>query len=286
MGTKVKMTDSELQAIADMMVEATEVEGGMKALAAIIAPPIEQEIDRREITSLLLTKIDLPASEAAKFQMAGEGVKATWISADGEVCEDTIKKDEVEFPIGRLATNPMVDISVLKHGNVGTLADILKKAGKKIRVTLDTRTVAVLSAAVPVANTIECSGGKLTKDAFSAAEAFIEDQELPVKYILMRGARVKDMAGWELDPVTERELVLKGIFKRFNGAEIIASATMNANEVILIGDDEVGKYAIRQKLTTQPIEVPLKFKTGWLAWLEAAIGVTNPGILAKVTITT
>jgi hypothetical protein len=285
MGTKVKMTDSELQAIADMMVEATEVEGGMKALAAIIAPPIEQEIDRREITSLLLTKIDLPASESAKFQMAGEGIHATWISADGDVCEDDIKGDEVEFPIGRLASNPMVDISVLKHGNVGTLADILKKAGKKIRIAVDTRTISVLSAAVPAANIIECSGGKLTEDAFSQAESFIEDQELPVKYILMRGARVKDMAGWELDPVTERELVLKGIFKRFNGAEIIASATMNANEVILIGDDEVGKYAIRQKLTTQPIEVPLRFKTGWLAWLEAAIGVTNPGILAKIVIT-
>lgn len=286
MGKKVIMTDAEQEELGALLIVCAESgKEGLDAIAAFVAGPIEKEVDRREITSLLLTKLDLPVSEPAKFQMAGEGIKATWISADGDVCESNIKGDEVEFPIGRLATNPMVDISVLKHGNIGSLADIMKKAGKKIRLALDTRCLSLLSAAVPVANTVECSGGKLTKEAMAKARTFIEDQELAVKYILMRGARAEDMEGWELDQQTLREMQLKGIFKIYNGAEIIFSATMAADEVILIPDEEVGKYAIRQKLTTQAIDVPLKFKTGWLAWLEAAMGITNPAILAKIVIT-
>lgn len=284
MGTKSVMTVAEQEEVGKLIAQAYE-EGDLKAIAAIVAPPIELEISRREITSLLLTKVDLKAGEPATFQMAANNITAKWISKDGDVCESEVKGDEVEFPFGKAVALPMVDTSTLKHGNIGKLSDILKKAGKQIRIIVDQRTISLLSAAVPVANTVECSGGKLTREAMSKAKAFIEDQELAVKYILMRGSRAEDMEGWELDQATRREMMLKGIFKIYNGAEIIFSASMLANEVILLGDDEVGKYAIRTPLTTDVIEEKKRFKTGWLAWLEAALGITNPAILAKVVIT-
>ncbi len=285
MGKKVNVHSEEfMQAMAELMAEAAESPEGLKALAAAISPPIEQEIERREITSLLLTKQKLPPGEPAKFQKKPK-MKAYWISKDGDAVESGIQEEEVEFPIHRIHSMPMVDISVLKHGNVGTMLDIQKSAADEIRKAIDIRTVTVLSAAVPAERTVTVSGGKLTDEAINQAISFIEDQELAVKYILMRGARANDMRGWGLDPQTKREMQMKGIFKIYNGAEIVATASMPLTEVLLLPDEEVGKFAIRQPLTTDTINEVKRFKTGWLAWMEAAHGVLRPDLLAKVVIT-
>jgi len=59
---------------------------------------------------------------------------------------------------------------------------------------------------------------------------------------------------------------------------------MPLTEVILFPDEEVGKFALRQALSTETINEPKRFKTGWLAWMEAAHGVLRPDLLAKVVI--
>jgi len=273
-----------MEAMAELMSEAAESPEGLRALAAAIAPPIDQEIKRREITSLLLTRHNLPAGEPAKYQKRPQ-LKAYWISKDGDAVESGILEEEVEFPIHRIHSMPMVDISVLKHGNVGTMLDIQKASADEIRKAIDKRTVTVLGAAVPEERTVTVAGGKLTDEALNEAISFIEDQELRVKYIVLRGARANDMRGWGLDPQTKRELQLKGIFKVYNGAEIVSTAAMSLSEVLLIPEDEVGKFAIRQKLTTDTINEAKRFKTGWMAWMEAAHGVTRSDLLAKVVIT-
>ena len=267
-----------------LMSEAAESAEGLKALAAAIAPPIDMEIKRREITSLLLTRHKLPPGEPAKYQKKPK-LKAYWISKDGDAVESGILEDEVEFPIHRIHAMPMVDISVLKHGNVGSMLDIQKASATEIRKAIDKRTVTVLSASVPAERTVTVTGGKLTDDALNEAISFIEDQELRVKYILMRGRRQNDMRGWELDPQTDRELFSKGMFKIYNGASIIATSAMPPDEILLVPDEEVGKFALRQPLTTETINEVKRFKTGWLAWMEAAHGVTRSDLLTKVVIT-
>ena len=273
-----------MAAMAQLMSEAAGSPEGLRALAAAIAGPIEREIKTREITSLLLTQHNLPVGEPAKYQKRPE-VKAYWISKDGDAVESGLLEEEVEFPIHRIHSMPVVDISVLKHGNVGSMMDIQKAAATEIRKEIDSRTVTLISAAVPEANTVSVSGGDLTADALNEAISFLEDQELRVKYILMRGSRMNDMRSWSLDPQTIREMQLKGIFKIYNGSEIINTSSMSLDEVLLVADEEIGKYAIRQRLTTETINEPKRFKTGWLAWMEVALGITRPDLLAKVTIT-
>ena len=272
-----------METMARLMTEALESPDGMKALAAAISPPISKEIARKEITSLLLTRHPLPKGEAAKYQIRPK-MKAYWISKDGYAVESGILEDEVEFPIHRLHSMPMVDISTLKHGNVGTMLDIQKAAADEIRKAIDRRTVNVLSTAVPAERTVTVTGGKLTEEAINQAISFIEDEESRVKSILIRGGRMNDMRGWGLDPQTKRELIQKGLFKIYNGSDIIATSAMNLNEVILVPDEEVGKWPIREELTTETINEPKRFKTGWLAWMELGHGITRPELLTKVVI--
>lgn len=270
--------------MAELFNKALTEPSGLQALAAAIAPPIEQEIKRREITSLLLTEDNLPTGEAAKYQKKPK-VKAYYLSPNGSVAQSELDSDEVEFSIRRIASNPMVDISTLKHGNVGRIGDIQKSAADEIRKQIDGKTLTVISAAVPVGNTITCSGGKLTKTALEQAMAVIEDLELKVKYIVARGKRISEIKAFGYDPQTERELQQKGILGYFNGAGIINSSSVALDTVILIPDEEIGKYPVRMKLTAEPYAEQLKFKTGWVVWMEIGQGVTRPDLLSKVAIT-
>ena len=137
-----------METMARLMSEALESPDGMRALAAAIADPIEQEIKRKEITSLLLTQHTLPKGERPIYQKKPV-VKAYWISTEGEAREQELGLDEVEFPTNRIHSTPMVDVSVLKNGNIGTLMDIQTSSADEIRKEIDRRTITVLSASVP-----------------------------------------------------------------------------------------------------------------------------------------
>jgi len=274
-----------MEAMAALLSEAVSSEEGLKALATAIAAPIDMEIKRKEITSLLLTKQNLPKGEPAKYQKKPK-VKAYWISRNGEAQESVLGEDEVEFPINRIHSTPMVDISVLKHGNIGTLTDIQKAAANEIRKEIDKRTITVISAAVPPENTVTVtSGGKLTEEALNEALSSLEGLALAPGTGIMRGGRFNDMRSWQgIVPQTKLELRQKGIYKVFGGANILTTAAADLAEVIIVPDEEIGKWAIRQALTTESVYKALKFKTGWLVWMECAQGVTRPEILAKVVI--
>jgi len=272
-----------MEAMAALMSEALESPEGLQALAAAIADPIEQEIKRKEISSLLLTRHVLPKGERPVYQKKPT-VKAYWISTEGEAREQELGKDEVEFPTNRIHTAPMVDVSVLKHGNIGTLLDIQTSAADEIRKEIDKRTINILSAAVPNENIKEVAGGKLTAEALNEAISILEDKELSVRYIVLRGARFNDMRDWDMDPQTKEELRIKGIIKVYAGADILITSAASLDEVLLIPDEEVGKMPVREGLKTESIQKQLRFKTGWLIWSELGQGVTRPDILARVKI--
>jgi len=270
-----------METMARLMSEALESPEGMRALAAAIAAPIEQEIKRKEISSLLLTKHTLPKGERPVYQKK-PAVKAHWISKDGDAQEQEVGKDEVEFPTNRIHSNPMVDVSVLKNGNIGTLMDIQTSAADAIRKEMDRRTISVLSSAIPASNIIEVTGDVLTEEALNEAISIIEDLELSVKYIVMRGRRFNDMRGWNLDPQTKLELRQKGVIKNYGTGGILLTASMPLDEIIIVPDEEVGKMPVRENLKTESIDQKTRFKTGWLVWSEIGQGITRPDVMAKI----
>lgn len=270
-----------METMARLMSEALESPEGMRALAAAIAAPIEQEIKRKEISSLLLTRHNLPKGERPIYQKKPT-VKAHWISTEGEAQEQEVGKDEIEFPTNRIHANPMVDISVLKHGNIGTLMDIQTSAASAIRKEMDRRTITVISSAVPTSNIVEVTGDTVTDDALNEAISIIEDLELSVKYIVMRGRRFNDMRSWKLDAQTKLELRQKGVIKNYGTGAILLTAAMPLDEIIIVPDEEVGKMPVRENLKTESIDQKTRFKTGWLLWSEIGQGITKPDILVKV----
>ena len=184
-----------------------------------------------------------------------------------------------------------VVVSDVKRDLAEKVAAEVKEMGSKslalqtdVRKEIDKRTISVLSAAVPVDNTVTITGGKLTEEGLNEAMSILEDQELTLKTILLRGRRFSDMKGWDLDPQTDRELFVKGVVKVYGGADIMLSSAMNLDEVLFLPDEEIGKWPIREQLKTDTIEQKTRFKTGWLSWMECGHGVTRPEIMAKLVI--
>jgi len=256
---------------------------GLRTIAASIAQPIYDEIRQKEIVSLLLTENKLPKGEPARYNKIKE-VQAYWIASGGQVHRSNMADEEIEFPVDRVASNPAVDVSVLRNGDVHRLTDMEKWAGAAIRKKLNQQAVKVISAAVPEANTVEVAGATLTEDAVNQAVSLLEDKDLTLKYIVLRGGRFNDIRGWDLDPVTERELREKGIIKYYSGAQVLMTAAAQMDEVLLVPDEEVGKLAVRTPIAVEPDNRPSEFKVSWVVWMEVAIGVLRPDLLAKVKI--
>ncbi len=281
METTNVLTTEYMDSMASLLSKALETDDGLNALAAAILPPIEMEIERKEITSLLLTRHALPAGQPAKY-VKRKGVKAYWISPEGEAIHSEASKEEVEFPTVRVHSAPIIDVSSLKNGNVWDLTDLQTSAGREIRKTIDAYTMQTLSQAIPTENTIEQTGTVLSESALNQAMSIIEDKELTVKTLLMRGARFNDLRSWDLDPQTKNELRTKGVIKTFGGANILTTATAEMDEIIILPDEEIGKMAIRQKLTSEAVKQTLKFRVGWLIWMEIAIGILRPDLCVKI----
>jgi hypothetical protein len=278
---KTTMNQAYMARMAQLMSQALESPEGMRALAAAIATPIEQEIARKEISSLLLTQHTLPKGERPLYQKKPR-VKAYWISTEGEIREQQLGQDEVELSTNRIHSNPMVDVSVLKNGNIGTLMDIQQAAADEIRKEIDKRTISVISAAVPSANTIEIAGSVVTEAALNEAVSILEDLELSAKLILMRGRRFNDLRDWDLDPQTQLELRTKGVIKNYGTGGILLTAAAALNEVLILPEDEVGKMPVREALKIEAIDRKERFKTGWLVWSELGQGILRPDILVKI----
>lgn len=283
METNNLMTQEYLESMASIMSQALDTEEGLHALAEAMLPPIEMEIERKEISSLLLTKHTLPAGQPAKY-VKRKGVKAYWISQEGEAIHSEPSKEEVEFPIVRVHSAPIIDVSSLKNGNVWDLTDLQTSAGREIRKTIDTYSYTTLSDSIPAENTIDQTGATLTEATLNQAMSVLEDKELSVKTIVMRGARFNDLRGWDLDPQTKNELRVKGLIKQFGGANILTTATANPSEIILLPDEEIGKFGIRQQLTSETVRQTLRFKVGWLIWMELSIGILRPDLCVKINI--
>ncbi len=135
---------------------------------------------------------------------------------------------------------------------------------------------------MPSANVIEVSGDTLTDTALNEAISIIEDMELTVKTIVMRGRRFNDMRGWDLDPQTKSDLRAKGMIKNYGTGGILLTSAMPLDEILLIPDEEIGKMPVREAVKTEAIEQKTRFKTGWLVWSELGQGVTRPDVLVKI----
>jgi hypothetical protein len=169
------------------------------------------------------------------------------------------------------------------------------KAKNELSQREDTEIFRAIDSAVPQSTTavafnhlITTSSGRLTLDLINAAVAKIERHRLTTSKIVMNSNRFADIRGWGkdyLDFVTQREVLLTGVFGRLWTNDILISNLVPDSKVLVTAPAEfVGVIPVRQEVTVIPADQPDKLRLGWVIYEDIGICVVNPKGISEISV--
>jgi len=282
-----KLTEQEQTALAALGAKALKDPSALQALADMFGKPIQAEIDDTIFTPRLLTEEHPQPGPLPTYPKSGTP-KAHWTDKDGDAIVTDIGKDDELIPRPRIIQSTVsVKRSDLTRGNVNAITDKQMLASRVLRNKIDKASIDLISASVPAANVVQCSGGRLTAAALDAACAKLgdmEDENLDAANIVMRQGRMSDVKSF-LGDLAKEEMRLKGFIAVYNGASVLRTSKISNAEVLILPATEIGKYLVTQDLVVEAETNVRKFEVLFTVWMEIAQLMTRPEYAAKVVIT-
>lgn len=234
-----------------------------------------------------------PLAQGELFRIAKDVRSTAYvIGQDGQGIESRLSGRYVTPTEYKIGSFPTVDIEEVYQMNYDVLDRAQSTARQEIELEEDKRGRALSDVA---------------SEAFNAVTAFttlgvaaLEDVRLQVerhrliveKFIINRREMsdiVKTMSS-QVDPVTERELLLAGYMGAFMNAVILTSAGTGVQEVVppgtfyaVTGPEYFGEMGIRIELFSEPFNMfsQFRFVKGWAFGEMIGFVVANPKAIAK-----
>lgn len=216
-----------------------------------------------------------PLAQGEFFRIAKDVRSTAWvIGQDGQGIEARLYGRFVtpsEFKIGSF---PTVDISDIYTMNYDVLDRAQDTARQEIELEEDKRGRALIDVASQTVNATT-TFGTLGVAAFEDVRFQVERHRLVVEKFLINRAELSDIVktmSAQVDPVTERELILAGYIGSFLNAMIITSAGTGVEEVVpagtfyaVTGPEYLGEMGIRVELFSEPFNMfaQQRFVKGW-----------------------
>ena len=112
------------------------------------------------------------------------------------------------------------------------------------------------------------------------------------KYVSCRrcgeSQRFADIRAWGkdyFDFVTQREVLLTGVFGRLWTKDILISNLVPDSRVLVLSPAEfVGVMPVRQEVTVIPADQPNKLRLGWVVYEEVGIAIVNPKGISQIQV--
>ncbi len=236
-----------------------------------------------------------PLAQGELFRVAKDVRSTAWvIGQDGQGIEARLFGRYVtpsEFKIGSF---PTVDIEEIYQMNYDVLDRAQDTARQEIELEEDKRGRALIDVASQTVNTVT-SFSTLGVAAFEDVRLQIERHRLVVEKFLINRPELSDIVktmSAQVDPVTERELILAGYIGSFLNAVIITSAGTGVQEVVpagtfyaCTGPEYMGEMGIRVELFSEPFNMfsQMRFVKGWAFGEIIGFVLPNPRAVAKGT---
>ena len=276
-----------------ILAEAIQTEEGRMALAESMANPIQTSLLYQSIGRKLLMVDPLPQGALARYEKDIDA-PATLISKRGEVPVQVLEGEDFLVPTFEIASYPTVRLSQVKQRMFNIIDRAQVKAKNELSQREDTEIFKCIDTAVPALtdpnynHVIQTSSGRLTLDLINAAVAKIEKHRLTTSKIVMNSQRFADIRGWGkdyFDFVTQREVLLTGVFGRLWTNDILISNLVPDSRVLVLAPAEfVGVMPVRQEVTVIPADQPNKLRLGWVIYEEIGITVVNPKGLSQIQV--
>ena len=234
-----------------------------------------------------------PLAQGEFFRIAKDVRSTAWIiGQDGQGIEARLYGRFVtpsEFKIGSF---PTVDISDIYTVNYDILDRAQDTARQEIELEEDKRGRALIDVAAQTVNATT-TFGTLGVAAFEDVRYQVERHRLVVEKFLINRQELSDIVktmSAQVDPVTERELILGGYIGSFLNAMIITSAGTGVEEVVpagtfyaVTGPEYMGEMGIRVELFSEPFNMfaQQRFVKGWAYGEILGFVIPNPRAVAK-----
>jgi hypothetical protein len=234
-----------------------------------------------------------PLAQGEFFRIAKDVRSTAWvIGQDGQGIEARLFGRFVtpsEFKIGSF---PTVDISDIYTVNYDILDRAQDTARQEIELEEDKRGRALVDVASQTVNTVT-TFGTLGVAAFEDVRYQVERHRLVVEKFLINRQELSDVVktmSAQVDPVTERELILAGYIGSFLNSMIITSAGTGVEEVVpagtfyaCTGPEYMGEMGIRVELFSEAFNMfaMQRFVKGWAFGEIIGFAITNPRAVAK-----
>lgn len=274
--------------------QAITTEEGRIALAESMANPIQTSLLYQSIGRKLLMVDPLPQGALARYEKDIDA-PATLISKRGEAPVVLIEGEDFLVPTWEIVSYPTIRLSQVKQRMFNIIDRAQVKAKNEISQREDTEIFKAIDAGCPqdavnagFNHLIQTSSGRLTLDLINAAVAKIEKHRLTTSKIVMNSQRFADIRGWGkdfLDFVTQREVLLTGVFGRLWTNDILISNLVPDSAVLVLSPAEfVGVMPVRQEITVIPADQPNKLRLGWVVYEEIGIAVVNGKGISKILV--
>lgn len=287
-----KMSEEERDAIIQ---EAVASEEGRGALAQSMANPIQTALLYQSLARKIIVTDPLPQGVIPRYEKDIDA-PAFVIGKRGQVPDVIVEGDDFMVPLFEIASYPQVRLSQVKSRMFNLIDRAQTKAKNEISIQEDTYLFNLINNSVPASlvdddynHVINSAAvGQLQVGDLNDAFAKIERHRLVVANIIMSPKRYADVRNWGstvYDFVTQREVLLTGVFGRIWTANILVNSIMPDNVVFVTApSDFVGVMPIRTEVTVIPADKPSRLRLGWVIYEELGMCVTNPKGIAKINI--
>jgi len=234
-----------------------------------------------------------PLAQGELFRIAKDVRSTAWIiGQDGQGIEARLFGRYVtpsEFKIGSF---PTVDIEEIYQMNYDVLDRAQDTARQEIELEEDKRGRRLMDVAAQTVNAVTAFG-TLGVAAFEDIRFQVERHRLVVEKFLINRAELSDIVktmSAQVDPVTERELILAGYIGSFLNAVILTAAGTGVQEVVpsgtvyaCTGPEYMGEMGIRVELFSEPFNMfsQMRFVKGWAFGEIIGFVIVNPRSVAK-----
>lgn len=236
-----------------------------------------------------------PLAQGELFRIAKDVRSTAWIiGQDGQGIEARLYGRYVtpsEFKIGSF---PTVDIEQIYQMNYDVLDRAQSTARQEIELEEDKRGRALIDVASQTVNTVTLFG-TLGVAAFEDVRYQIERHRLVCEKFLINRRELSDIVktmSAQVDPVTERELILAGYIGSFLNSVILTSAGTGVQEVVpagqfygITGPEYMGEMGIRVELFSESFNMfsQMRFVKGWAYGEIIGFVIANARACAKGT---
>lgn len=229
-----------------------------------------------------------PLAQGELFRIAKDVRATAWVvGQDGQALESRLHGKYVQPSEFKISAYPTVDIEDIYQMNYDVLDRAQDTARQEIELEEDKRGQALLDTAARTVNTVT-TFATLGVSAFEDVRYQVERNRLVVEKFLINRQELSDIIktmSTQVDPVTERELILAGYIGSFLNAQIVTAAGTGVQEVVpagtfyaVTGPEYMGEMGIRVELFSEPFnQYALRRSVkGWAFTEIIGFAIVNP----------